>query len=48
MDARKLKITIDWAKRLKKEKVDLEVGLHSHADDLKKFTKIIDYLQFSV
>jgi hypothetical protein len=39
MDARKFKITIDWAKHLKKEKVDLEVRLHSHADDFKKFTK---------
>jgi hypothetical protein len=48
MDARKLKITIDWAKRLEKEKVDLDVGLRSHANDLRKFTKIIECPQFSV
>jgi hypothetical protein len=47
MDSHKFKIATDQTKRLEKEKMDLDVRLHSQVDDLKKSTKTIEFLQFN-
>jgi hypothetical protein len=48
MDARKLKFTRDQTKCLEKKIVDLDVRLHSHANDFKKSTETIKCLQLNV
>ncbi len=44
MDVCEFIITIKWTKCLKKENVNLDMRLHSQANDLKKATETIEHL----